>query len=820
MVRLSVRMWSRSLLLTAQFSATIAIGMGAATALVSLLLALGYQPLPYRDPGRLVAVWELPESGGQLIGISGPDLADFRDATHSIFATFGGFTSAPLWVLDDRGAAKIRTCYIHGSVFSDLGIRPVLGREVRPDDEPVAPAPRARAAVPPAWIGYEFWQSRYGGSSSVIGATIGLGSSATEEHATLVQIVGVLPRRVSVPLPFTNDAIDVWYLMEPDSAARPRQNASFLGLGRLRPGISVAQAEAALGVVLEGLGQRYTFERRKRPVVQSLEAIAQGAARQTMGLLVLGVGLVFLVGCVNLAILMGVEGRRRQREIAIRAALGAGRWRLWREVAAEKCLLALLSVGLGVAFAPALLRVLAWLVPAAGLGPPLPDPPPLNLAVLFGFGAFALAAALVWSALLVAAATTDGPEASRALSTSGGPGFTGLSDRSRGAGRWRLILAAVQAGTAICLLAAAATTVGAYATRSVANLGPAPRRTVLLSVSTRDNVFLNDPQTLDFDRQVLSQLGRLPGTEAIALVDVFPPPGSPVPFLKQGDAADVQRTATYAISVSPSYFRTLGIPILFGRGFDDTDNMHGEKVAIISLDMAEKNWTSPKDAVGSQINYGSKFQNRYKILGVAANFTGYWSQKPFPMVYLPEAQSANGCGEVILRTTASADSVAALARQLLNGITIPAVITDVSTMQARWQSTVTRPLARMAGMLLIGLLGLALCVQGVYAVAAGTVAARGHELAVRSALGGQPSQLAWNVTRELVLAVMVGAGFGVAAALEFRPLLEQWLGPTAVWQVEPIAAAVVLLGLAAAAGCYVPARAALRAYPAALLRQG
>src|ERR1017187_7139996 len=120
MLRISVRMWSRSLLLTAQFSATIAIGMGAATALVSLLLALGYQALPYRDPGRLVVVWERPESSDQFIGISGPDLADFGDATHSIFATFGGFNPIPLWVLDARGAAKIRTCYIHASVLSDL----------------------------------------------------------------------------------------------------------------------------------------------------------------------------------------------------------------------------------------------------------------------------------------------------------------------------------------------------------------------------------------------------------------------------------------------------------------------------------------------------------------------------------------------------------------------------------------------------------------------------------------------------------------------------------------------------------------------------
>lgn len=682
----------------------------------------------------------------------------------------------------------------------------------------MGPTPHA-GAVPPAWISYEFWQSRYGGSPSVVGTTIGLGPSATGEYERLVRIAGVLPRRVSIPLPFTKDATDVWYILERDSAARPRQDPSFFGLGRLRSGISAVQAEAALAVVAERLGQRFSFDRRRRPVVQSLEAIAQGPVRQTMGLLVMGVALVFLVGCVNLAILMAAEGRRRWREIAIRAALGASRWRLWREVASEKCLLALLSLGLGLLFAPMLLRVLAWLVPTAGLGPPLEQPPPLNLAILIGFAAFALAAALVWSALLVAAATTDGPGASRALSTSGS-GYTGIGDRSPRAGRWWLILPAAQAGAGIYLLAAAALTVGAYATRSAANLGPAPRRTVLLSLDTRANALVTDAQTLDFDRQVLSQLERLPGTEAVALVDVFPPPGSSVPFLKHGDAADAQRAATYAISVSPGYFRALGIPILYGRGFGATDNIHGEKVAIISLDMAQKNWTSPKDAVGSVINFGSKFQNRLRIAGVAANFTGYWAQKPFPMVYLPEAQSANGCGEVILRTADSADSVAALARQLFDGVTIPAVITDVSTMQARWQSTLTRPLARMAGMLLIGLLGLALCLQGVYAVAAGTVAARNHELAVCSALGAPPSRMAWNVTRGLVLAVTAGTALGVGAALGLRPLLEQWLGATAAWQLPAIAAAVVLLAMASAAGCWFPARAAMRTDPAELLRRG
>jgi putative ABC transport system permease protein len=807
-----LRSWRRSPLLTAQFSLTIAIGMGAASALTSLMLALGYQVQAFRDPARLVAVWERAESGVQVMAVSGPDLADFADATHSIFTSLGAFTFPPVWLLDRKGATHIVPYYIQASVFSDLGVRPVLGRGVRLDDAPLV---MGSSGASPAWISYRLWEKRYGGSPSVIGETISTATSETGSDQIPAVIVGVLPPGVSIPLPFMQDPADVWFLLARDLSTRSRQETMFFGLGRLRPGVTVERAQAALTTVAGRLGQRYDIDRGRLPVVQSLEAIAQGPARQTTGLLALGVGLVFLLGCVNLAILMGAEGRQRRREIAIRAVLGADRARLWREVAAEKCLLTLLSLGLGVAFAAALLHALTQLVPAAGLGPPLLRPPPLNLAVLLAFGAFALGAALIWSALLVIAAE---PGSSRAMTAAGsGLGYTGLSDPSPRAGRWRLILLAAQAGTGICLLAAAALTARTYAMLSAANLGPAPRRTVLLSVRTRNGTGLNDAQGDNFNQQVLSRLARLPGTQAIALVSHFPPPGSPASFMKQGDAPVIAREATSPASVSPDYFRTLGIPILFGRGFDDTDNRGSEPVAIISLDMAEQNWTSPQQAVGSEIAFGSK--THYKIVGVAANFTGYWSQKPVPTVYLPEMQSPDCCGNVILRTT-SPRAAEALAAQALAGMAIPATISDVSTMQARWRETLTRPLARMAGMLMLALLGVGLSIQGVYAVAAATVSARRHELAVRSALGALPNRLAWNATRELLLAVVVGAGFGVIAALDLRPLLAHWLGPAAIWQTEPIAAAVVLLALAGAAGCYLPARAAARANPAEVLRQG
>ncbi len=808
-----LRTWRRNPLLTGQFALTIAIGMGAASALTSLMLALGYQPLPYRNPEQFVEVWERSKSG-RLMAISGPDIADFADATHTVFTSFGAFSPPSyLWLLDRKAAMRVLTCYIQASTFSDLGIRPVLGRGVRPDDEPLTVN-----AVDPAWISYELWQSRYGGSPSVIGKTIRIALNEAGLYESPITIVGVLPLGVSIPLPFTEDEkIDVWSLFPRGITDRSRQSTVFFGLGRLRPGVSAQQAQTAVAIVAQHLGQQYSFDRYRLPVVQNLEEIAQGPARKTMGLLALGVGFVFLLGCVNLAILMGAEGRRRRREIAIRSVLGADRSRLWREVASEKCLLTLLSLGLGVAFAFELLRVLTQLMPAAGLGPPLLQPPPLNLAVLLGFGLFALLAALVWSALLVSAA--DGSGSSRALAASSGLGYTGLSDSSPGAARWRLVLLAAQAGLGICLLAAAALTARTYAAQSVANLGPDPRHTVLLSYNTRDNIMLSDAQSDEFNQEVLSRLQRLPGTQAIAQAEVFPPWGTPASFMRQGDATGTEREAAGPTSVSPAYFRTLGIPILFGRGFDDTDIRGGEPVAIISLEMAARNWSSPEQAVGSWFAFAPKYKTHYKIVGVAADFTGFWSQQPPPTIYFPEAQW-DCCSAVILRTAASPRSVAVLAPQVLAGMPIAATVSDVSTMQARWQATLTRPLARMTGMLLLALLGLALSVQGVYAVAAATVAARRHELAVRSALGALPGRLAWNVTRELLLAVVVGVALGVVASLDLRPVMQHWLGPVAVWQVEPIAIGIVLLVLAAAVGCYIPARTAARANPAEVLREG
>lgn len=225
------RSWRRSPLLTAQYVLTLAIGMGAAAAVVSLMLALGYQPLPYRDPYQLVSVWERIQAGAPVGALSPPDLADFRSGTTGLFSDFGGFTMDPYWLLDRHGAAQVGTFELDPDAMAALGMQTVQGRPWRPGD------PRgSESGTAPAWISSRLWRARYGGSPGVIGTSIGLALDAQGNHEMRFQIAGVLPLAATLPLPFASgDDVDVWYVM-PDLSGLSRQSYGLFGLGRLLSG--------------------------------------------------------------------------------------------------------------------------------------------------------------------------------------------------------------------------------------------------------------------------------------------------------------------------------------------------------------------------------------------------------------------------------------------------------------------------------------------------------------------------------------------------------------------------------------------------------
>ncbi|MGH9477193.1 MAG: ABC transporter permease [Terriglobales bacterium] len=790
-----------------QFALTVVVAMGTVGAVASLALALGFIPLDFPHAGQLVEVWERGPTS-PVIAFSDPDLAALAAASPAVFAGLGAFTSDRARIVDRGGIEPASFTCLRPRAFAALDSPLLLGRRFQPNDPPIG-----SDQVSPVWISYDFWQKHYGGSPAALGAEFALANAAGQPRGNdHFRVAGILPERARIPRGFTRRlSQDDFWCVWPGSS--DRHSYMEFGLGRLRRGVDLAQAQAVLQGAADQLGQHYPFDRHKRIVVASLEAIAQGPARRTGSLLILGIGLAFLAAAVNLALMMITEGLARRREMLTRTVLGASPERLWRQQARRTCALALAALALGWGLAAVLIRVLVQLLPAAGLGQPLLRTPPLNPAVLGVLAALAIAAALAWPAVLVRLACRSGGSKMASLQGSGpGAGYPRAGPR-----RWRVFLLGSQAGAGAFLLVAAGLAARTFIMLSSPNLGPAPDRTFLIDVRPAGNS-LPPSAWRAFDRDVLARFAQSPGTEAAAFADDFPPPSRPGRFVIRGDADARGRIAAVPDYFSPEYFRTLAIPVLFGRAFSPHDAEAGAPpVTIINLQLAQQNWPNPRNAVGAVLTFDG-FAHPFEVVGIVGNFTGYWSHQPVARAYLPGPDLHSFGGTVIVRTTRPVAAVIARARQALASASHQGEISSVSSMRERWITTVARPRARMTGMLLLALLGLALSFQGVYAVAAAAAEARRHELAVRSCLGAPPLSLAWTLTRGIMTAVAAGALAGLAAALALGPALAHWLGFSPDGAPGPMLLALAVLLAAAALASLGPALAAARSDPATTLR--
>jgi predicted permease len=794
-----LRRWRRNPLLTAHHIATIALGMAAVTAVVSLMLAMAFQPLPFRQSAQLIEVWNRVQSGAPVESLSGSELIEIQEQMGDMFTSLGGFTPLRLWLLDEQGRAEqVRIARLEQAAFRALDLTPVRGRSV-------AGSTASPDGLGPVWISHDLWQTRYGGRSSVIGETIRLAQNDSGRIETRSEIAGVLPPGIHIPQPVSSGPVDLWAILPDDFKVRVAKVNAFLALGRLRSDRTLAEVQAALTVLADRRPR--PIDRRNRPVAHSLEEIAYGPARRTVGVMAVGVGLVLLLAFANLASLTVAEGSRRRLELSIRTSLGASRWRLWRDLVAEHAALTALALGVGLPLAWVTLRGLTRLVTVADIGPPLPQRPAVNLYVMLGFAASALAGTLAWAALIVRgvdAAASNGELGSRQLSR-----VTRPSTAERGAGLLRLGALSIQACLGIALMVLAISMASVYVRLTEVNLGPAPDRTVFFSVRPALGGAQTSAQAADFTSQVRSLVHSLPDVQALAFADNFPPHASAVSFWKQDDLAESPRDATYPLSVSHDYFNTLGIPILFGRGFEESDRYAGKAVAIIDLEMARRNWASPEEAVNAQIKVGSLTRG-YEVIGVAGSFGGYWATVPIPTIYLSQNQDPRTANAVIVRADSSASSIAERVRQVLSRMPDRVEMSAPTTLQDGWQATATRPRARMVGMVLLALIGVGLGTQGVYALAASMVAARRQELAIRMALGATGPALVWLVLRQLIAAVVIGSGLGVLSIVTLQRLAPQWITAAVSDPAVSIALAVAVLLSTAVLGGLIPARSATR----------
>ena len=804
-----LRYAARTLARTPAFSIvavlSLALGIGANTALFSLMDVMLLRALPVKNPQELVEFVGAAPDGAMMTNLPYPVFECFR-RDHSVLSdVFAISWSSP--VLRAGGISERATAHeVSGSFFPSLGVQALMGRVIGPDDD------RASAANHAAVISYAFWSQQFGRDPSTLGADVRLSG----ERFT---VVGIMPPeffgldRGSVP--------DLWVPLAAD-----RDPGEVWVLGRLRPGVSVERARAQLGPLfqqaLESLRDDLKLwpERERQAFLSErllVNRATEGASgvrwtyweySSTLKILIGLTGLVLLIACANLANLLMARSAARSREIGIRLALGAGRWRLVRQLMTENLLLALAGGVLGLLVAGWGHRLL--------LGFLVHDP--LSVALdfrldhqLLGFGlALSVATGLLFGLMPAIRATRA--DISGAIHTAG---------RQRGPLHLPLAkgLLAVQIGLSMVLLIGAG-----LAARSLRNLGTAD-----LGLA-RDNLLLmnirpaaNTPQARQrFWMELTRRISGLPGVRSMALAGdaVFGNGGwnQTVWIDRRGQPA--QDAMVSDNLVSPGFFATAGIPILTGREFGEQDRENTPLVALVNQTFARR-FFGNENPIGKRFgDRGPASSGRYEIVGVVGDAKyGSVREQMRPMVFHPLWQEPPRASFVAhVRTVSESTALAPSLRREILAIDGDALISEVRTLPQviRSQLRQDRMFATLATF--FALLALALGAIGVYGIVAYRVAHRTAEIGVRMALGAQKGDVLWLVMRETLVLLAAGAAIGVPAALAAARLIKSLLFGLDPWDPPTIACATLVLFAAGALAGFLPAHRAASVEPTTALR--
>jgi putative ABC transport system permease protein len=804
---------------------TLALGIGANTAIFSVVDALLLRPLPYRDPGRLVWVQEtLPEIGLELTG--GADYLAWRDGSRTL-AGVAAYTGERYTRTGGESPERIEGAKVSSSLLPTLGVRPARGRGIdRPDELLNAP--------PVAVVSDRLWRRLFGAETPLAGQALELDGESCE-------IVGVLPR--DFVLPGAPDADVLRALILDEARERSRQWMSIVSvLGRLAPGATLAQARAAQGqdagpggpppgegpgggprmqIRMGGPGPggpggpgggRFAPPQPKLEVTTLAEHLV-GDVRPALLLLLGAVGLVLLIACANVANLLLARAAARRREMAVRAALGAGRRRLATQLLTESALLGLAGGLCGLLLAFGGLRLLTALVPADLWGGLLRQVPVrIDLPVL----AFTLLLSLATGLLFGLAP---------ALSASRVDLTEPLKESSRTAsGRARGLLVISEVALSVVLLVLAGLLLRSFVTLRAVDPGFTPERVLSVAVSLPPQSYEGPDRRLTWFQEAARHLGSLPGVESAAFSDSIPLEG--VTMKLRGLAVEGleplppdQAPEISVIGVSPGWFRTLGVPIVRGRALLESDTHAAAPVAVVSQEMARRLWKGA-DPIGRRLRIGPPDAPWSTVIGIAGDTRQEGlDAEPKALLYRPFAFAPRLSSFLTVRTQGDPAGLIAAARREVAALDRNVLISGIATMEQRLAGSVA---ARRFNLVLLGLfaaLALALAAVGLYGVLGYIVAERTREIGVRMALGAERHGVLALVIRQGLVLAAAGVGIGLLAAFAASRLLRNWLfGITPTDPLTYVAIPLALL-LVALLSSWLPARRATRVDPVVALRR-
>ena len=795
-VRYALRQLRRSPGFAAVAIVTLALGIGANTAIFSVVNTVLLRPLPYRNADRLVMVWGYDRPRGfDTDQVSPPDLRDWQSQNH-VFESMAGSTDVMYTLTGAGEPAPIIGYEFSAEYFHILGVAPLVGRTFAPEEE----QPGKNHVVV---LGYRLWQSRFGGDRSLVGKSITLDGSP-------YSVVGVMPPA------FPDATTQLWTpLIIPHEAVQDRNYRFLRVIARLKPAVTFQQAQTEMSTIAGRLAAAYPGTNKDEGV--HLTTLRQtGDIRTPLLVLLCAVGFVLLIACANVANLVLARAVTRQREVAVRTALGASRTRLVRQLLTESAMLGLSGGALGLLLAYWGTGALVVMFPPtiANLNIPRVDKIPMDAWVL----AFALAASLLTAVIfgLAPALRACGLDAFEALKESG----RSLSGSKHGR-RFRSTLVITEVALSLVLLAAAGLTLKSFAGLLRGDLGFNPDHVLSLRVLLPDYKYSKDAQRLGFSNQVLSRLQSLPGVTSAGTVTFLPLSGwwgvRDVVLEAQASSQKQQPPAVWS-SVTPDYFRSMGIRLLKGRYFSDQDRAGSNEVAILSATLAKR--IAPRtDPVGQRVVVAG-IKNPVEVIGVVADVhqLGLTSDE-IAEVYLPFNQAPAPLLCFALRTAADPLSLAKAAQRAIWAVDKDQAISYVMSM-AQLGSESLAPERVVA--LLLGVfagVALALAAIGLYGVISYSASQRTHEIGIRMALGAGRSSVLRLVVLDGLKLILLGLGLGLAGATALTRLLSGLLYGVRPHDLSIFSAVSILLAGVALAASFIPALRATRVDPTAALRQ-
>jgi putative ABC transport system permease protein len=776
---------------------TLSLGIGANTAIFSVVNSVLLRPLPYPNAERLMTIWEdhRARNGPENEWTSPTGFEDWRDQARS----FDHVVALQGWgpTLTGQGdPEQLVGALVSHDTFAMLGVTPALGRSFRPEED-------QRGVESVVIISNKLWRQRFGGDSSLVGKKISLnGESRT--------VIGVMPAGFKFPI---IPSADIWRPIQP--ALNPgcqRGCITIRVIARLKPGAGEAQARAELNAIAGRIEQQFPDTNSKVGVtLVPLHEYLVGPVKTQMLALLVAVGFVLLIACANVANLLLARSATREKEIAIRASLGAGRGRIARQLLSESLLLAAIGGAVGVSLAYGLVRLLVSFSPQGT--PRLDEIGVDGRALVYATAITVLTGLFFGSAPVLQLFKADLNQSLR----DGGKGLqVAMSGR-------RALSALVVAETALALmlLIGAGLLIRSFIRLQRVDPGFNPRNVLTAIVTLPPAVYPERNQIAPFYGQLLERIRTLPGAQSAAAVSSLPLAGfdNDAGFVIEGrpEPQPDQRPVAWISSVSPDYFRTMGMRLVKGREFTERDNENAARVVIISEATARRHFPN-EDPIGKRIGNGRPDGWR-EIVGVTADVKHFGlNQDARVSMFFPDRQQPSRRMNIVVRTTADPMSLSSALRGAVAAMDKNLAVSNISAMEEITAQSIGQERFTLLLLGVFSTLALLLAVAGIYGVMSYAVAQRTHEIGVRMTLGAQTRDVLKLVVAQGMSLVLWGVGIGLASAFALTRFIRGLLFGVSASDPMTFVAISILLSLVALLACYLPARRATKVDPMVALR--